>query len=296
MRSLLFVPGDDPRKIEKALTCGADALILDLEDSVSLSRKEAARDCVARALAYQPAPPIRLIVRINALSSGLVAADLAAIMPVKPAAIMLPKCGGGADVQHLGALLAVGEAEAGSVDGSTRIIAIATETPAALFNLGSLAGSSRRLDGVTWGGEDLAGAIGAETNRDEAGAYTAPYQLARSLALFAAHAAEVTAIDSVYTDFRNMAGLEAETLAARRDGFTAKMAIHPAQVDVINRIFTPDEAAITKAQRIITTFAENPDLGVIGLDGMMVDKPHLVQAQRVMKRAEAAGKVNPTGG
>lgn len=288
MRSLLFVPGDDPKKVAKGLASGADALILDLEDSVAASRKAEARRLVEETLKNrQPGAP-RLIVRVNALRSGDIAADLDGVMPSRPECIMLPKCEGGADIQHLGALIAVREAECDTPDGHTRIIAIATETPLALFRLGSIPGASLRLEGLTWGAEDLAGAIGAEANRTETGEYTDPFRLARSLALFAATAAEVMPVDTVYTDFRNTEGLRAECLAARRDGFTAKMAIHPAQVAVINEVFTPDTAAIAHARKIVAFFAENPDSGVVGIDGQMIDKPHLVQAERVLARAKAA--------
>lgn len=289
MRSLLFIPGDDPKKIAKGLGSGADALILDLEDSVAASRKAEARILVRETLqARQPGQP-RLIVRVNALRSGDIAADLDGVMPGAPEAIMLPKCEGGADIQHLGALVAVREAEHDLPDGGTRILAIATETPIALFRLGSIPGASQRLEGLTWGAEDLAGAIGAERNRDENGQYTEPFRLARSLALFAATAAEVAPIDTVSVDFRNMDALRAECLAARQDGFTAKMAIHPAQVPVINEVFTPDAAAIAWARKIDFYFRENPDSGVVGIDGQMIDKPHRIQAARILARAAAAG-------
>ncbi|WP_284177265.1 CoA ester lyase [Rhabdaerophilum sp. SD176] len=289
MRSLLFIPGDDPKKIAKGLGSGADALILDLEDSVAASRKVEARNVVRETLlARQPGQP-RLVVRVNALRSGDIAADLDGVMPGAPEAIMLPKCEGGADIQHLGALVAVREAENNLPDGGTRIIAIATETPIALFRLGTIPGASQRLEGLTWGAEDLAGAIGAERNRDESGLYTEPFRLARSLALFAAAAADVTPIDTVSVDFRNMEALRAECLAARQDGFTAKMAIHPAQVPVINEVFTPDAAAIAWAQKIESYFIEHPDAGVVGIDGQMIDKPHRVQAARILARARAAG-------
>lgn len=288
MRSLLFVPGDDEKKIAKGLASGADALILDLEDSVAASRKAAAREIVLAALKAGPAPGQKLIVRVNALTSGFIEADLDAVIPGKPAAIMLPKCEGGVDLQHASSHIALREAENALEDGGITIIAIATETPLAIFRLGSIPGASRRLSGLTWGAEDLASAIGAETNR-AAGLLTEPFRLARNMALFAAHAAEVAAIDSVYTDFRNEAGLREECIEARRDGFTAKMAIHPAQVAVINAVFTPDAAALAHAKRIIQAFADNPDAGVVGIEGKMIDKPHLVQAERLMARAKAAG-------
>lgn len=288
MRSLLFVPGDDEKKIAKGLASGADALILDLEDSVATSRKPAAREIVLAALKAGPAPGQKLIVRVNALTSGMIEADLDAIIPGAPAAIMLPKCEGGVDLQHASSHIALREAENALEDGAIAIVAIATETPLALFRLGTIPGASRRLSGLTWGAEDLASAIGAETNR-VAGLLTEPFRLARNMALFAAHAAEVTAIDSVYTDFRNDAGLKAECEEARRDGFTAKMAIHPAQVPIINQVFTPDAAALAHARRIIQAFIDNPDAGVVGIEGKMIDKPHLVQATRLVARAKAAG-------
>ncbi len=287
MRSLLFVPGDDEKKIAKGLASGADALILDLEDSVAAARKAAARQCVLATLRAGSGPggPI-LIVRVNALASGLIEADLDAVIPGRPTAIMLPKCEGGVDLQHASSHIAVREAENDLPDGDITILAIATETPLAIFRLGTLAGASRRLSGLTWGAEDLASAIGAEKNR-EAGLLTEPFLLARNLALFAAHAAQVDAIDSVYTDFRNEAGLRAECEAARRDGFIAKMAIHPAQVPIINAVFSPDAAALDHARRVIAAFRDNPAAGVVGIDGKMIDRPHLLQAERLIARAQA---------
>jgi citrate lyase subunit beta/citryl-CoA lyase len=290
MRSLLFVPADDARKLDKAAVSGTDALILDLEDSVAVPRKETARALAAEriaALRVLPSRP-RLILRVNALDSGLIEADLDAVMPAGPDAVMLPKAAGGADVQRLGAKLAVREAENDLPDGATRIIAIATETAAALFQLGTYARASHRLEGLTWGGEDLAADLGAERNRLTDGSYADPYRLARALTLAGAAAAGVAAIDSVFTDFRDEAGLRAEAEAARADGFTAKMAIHPAQVPVINTVFTPSAAAIAHAERIVAAFAAAGDVGVVGLDGKMVDRPHLRQAERVLARAAVA--------
>ena len=287
MRSLLFVPGDSPRKLERAASFGADALILDLEDSVAPAAKEAARAIVLAALRRAPRRPgaPRLIVRVNALDSGLTDADLDAVMVGAPDMIMLPKARSGVDVGHLGAKLAVHEAQSGLADGATRIIAIATETAGSLFALGTYAGSSPRLAGLTWGAEDLSADIGAEGNRDEAGAYTPPFALARNLMLFGAAAAEVPAIDTVSTDFRNVAALRAECEAARRDGFTAKMAVHPAQVPIINEVFTPTAEAVARAGAIVATFAADPNLGVVGIDGEMIDRPHLRRAQRLLERA-----------
>ncbi len=287
MRSLLFVPGDSPRKQQKGLESGADALILDLEDSVALEAKPQARETTRAFLGAARNLPKRplLIVRINALTTGLSDADLDAVMPGAPDAIMLPKSEGGSDVGHLAAKIAVREAEADLPDGITRILPIATETGKAVFGLGTYARSSHRLMALTWGAEDLSAGLGAETNRLEDGSYADPYRLARSLTLFGASAAQVDAIDTVFTNFRDEDAFRAECRAARRDGFTGKMAIHPAQIGPINEIFTPSGEALAKAERVIALFATNPGAGVIGLDGEMLDRPHLKQAERLVARA-----------
>jgi len=287
MRSLLFVPGDSQKKLEKALTSGADVLLIDLEDSVSIDAKEEARRVTAAFLAEHRAKADRprLFVRVNGLTTGLTDADLDGVMQASPDGIILPKTVGGADVAHLGAKLAVREAEFDLDDGATRILAIATETAAGVFALGTFAGASHRLIGITWGGEDLSADIGAETNRGDDGAYTDPYRLARSLTLLGAAAAGVDAIDSVFTNFRDMAGLEAECRAARRDGFVAKMAIHPAQVPVINEAFTPSPEAVERARAVVDAFKASPGAGVVGVNGEMLDRPHLVRAERLLKRA-----------
>ncbi len=288
MRSLLFVPGDDPRKITKGLAGEADALLLDLEDSVSLARKPEARRIVAEHLAANAGAAKTLIVRVNALDTGLTDDDLDGVMAGAPVAILLPKCRSGADVAHLAAKLAVREAEHALPDGSTQIIALATETAGALFNMGSYAGCNHRLTGVTWGAEDLAADLGAEDNRLESGTYTDPYRLARALTLFAAAAAGVPAIDTVYPNFRDLEGFRAETEAGRRDGFTAKMAIHPGQVPIINAVFTPSAEAVAHAEAVVAAFAGNPEAGVVAIDGAMVDRPHLRQAERILARAAVA--------
>jgi citrate lyase subunit beta / citryl-CoA lyase len=291
MRSLLFVPADDERKLAKGLASGADALLVDLEDSVALSRKPDARKIasafIAEARKRQDRP--RLFVRINAHGTGMVSDDLDAVMPAAPDGIMLPKSQSGDDVSLLSAKLAVREAESNLPDGQTRIIAIATETARSLFHMGSYAGISKRLSGLTWGAEDLSADLGSETARLDNGTYTDPYRLARSLCLFAANAAEAAPIDTVYTAFRDLDGLRLESEAARRDGFTAKMAIHPAQVAVINAVFTPTEQAVARARRIIDFFAANPDAGVTGIDGEMIDRPHVRRARRILQAAKAAG-------
>ena len=290
MRSLLFVPGDSRKKLDKAMGSGADVLLIDLEDSVDVAAKDEARRVTSafvaehRAEAQRP----RLYVRVNGLTTGLADADLDGVMPAAPDGIVLPKTVGGADVAHLGAKLAVREAEYGLDDGATRILAIATENAAGVFALGTFAGASHRLMGMTWGGEDLSADLGAEANRDEDGAYTDPYRLARSLTLMGAAAAGVDAVDSVFTNFRDMGGLEAECRAARRDGFVAKMAIYPAQVPVINRAFTPSAEAVARAQAVIEAFRAHPGAGVVGVNGEMLDRPHLLRAERLLRRAGAA--------
>jgi citrate lyase subunit beta/citryl-CoA lyase len=290
MRSLLFVPGDSRKKLDKAMGSGADVLLIDLEDSVAVAAKDEARRVTSafvmehRAEAERP----RLFVRVNGLTTGLADADLDGVMPAAPDGIVLPKTVGGADVAHLGAKLAVREAEYGLDDGATRILAIATENAAGVFALGTFAGASHRLMGLTWGGEDLSADLGAEANRDEDGAYTDPYRLARSLTLMGAAAAGVDAVDSVFTNFRDMAGLEAECRQARRDGFVAKMAIHPAQVPVINQAFTPSAEAMARAQAVIEAFRAHPGAGVVGVNGEMLDRPHLLRAERLLRRAGAA--------
>ncbi len=290
MRSLLFVPGDSRKKLDKAMGSGADVLLIDLEDSVDVAAKDEARRVTsAFVMEHRPRPDRpRLYVRVNGLTTGLADADLDGVMPAAPDGIVLPKTVGGADVAHLGAKLAVREAEYGLDDGATRILAIATENAAGVFALGTFAGASHRLMGLTWGGEDLSADLGAEANRDEDGAYTDPYRLARSLTLMGAAAAGVDAVDSVFTNFRDMAGLEAECRQARRDGFVAKMAIHPAQVPVINQAFTPSAEAMARAQAVIEAFRAHPGAGVVGVNGEMLDRPHLLRAERLLRRAGAA--------
>ena len=287
MRSLLFVPGDSPRKLEKGMTSGADALIVDLEDSVALDRKGAARVAAldflreARSAAGRP----ELIVRVNALDTGLTDADLDAVVAGRPDSILLPKAEGGASVVHLDAKLAAREAIHGIEDGAISVLALTTETASSLFKAGTYGGVSGRLTGLTWGAEDLSASLGAETNRDADGNFTEPFRFARTLCLASAAAANVTAIDTVYVDFRNEAGLRREAEEARRDGFTAKLAIHPAQVEVINAVFTPTPEALARAQGVVDAFAAQPGAGVVAIDGVMFDRPHLERAKGLLARA-----------
>ena len=294
MRSLLFIPGDSPRKLDKGIACGADVLLLDLEDSVAPGAKEEARRVTADFLkATMPvAERPRIYVRINAFDTDLSDNDLAAVMPHGPDGIMLPKSQSGRDVARLDATLAVHEAQAGHGDGATKILVVATETASALFDLGSYGGASPRLKGLTWGAEDLSADIGASATRDDTGRFTAPFAMARNLCLFGAVAAKVTPIDTVYTNFRDMDGLRAECLEAVRDGFLGKMAIHPAQVAVINEAFTPNDADIERARAIVEAFEQNPDAGVIGIGGEMVDRPHITRSQKILERARLAGKIS----
>jgi citrate lyase subunit beta/citryl-CoA lyase len=291
MRSMLFVPADAPKKLDKAMSSGADAVIVDLEDSIAPERKAAARIAAAEFLGGLIAQQNRplLFVRVNGLQTGLTDADLDAVIAARPDAIMLPKAEGGASIIHTDAKLAAREASSGLPDGHVKIVAIATETAAALFVAGTYRGASARLTGLTWGAEDLSAELGAEANRDADGRFLDPYRLARALCLAAAAAAEVQAIDTVYVDFRNEAGLRRECEEARRDGFTGKMAIHPGQVAVINDVFTPKPAAIEKARAIVAAFAQSPGAGVVGINGVMYDRPHLARANALLARAKAAG-------
>ncbi len=286
MRSYLFVPGDAPRKLEKGLASGADALLLDLEDSVAAGAKPKAREIVRdylNANAGKKDRP-RLFVRVNALDTGLTDADLDVVMAAKPDGILFPKSRHGGDVTHLDAKITAREALHDIEEGTTRILVLVTESAEALFGLHNYRGASERLDGMTWGAEDLSADLGAETNRNEKGDYTDPYRLARAQCLIAAVAAGVAPVDSIYPNFRDEAGLRRETLEGRRDGFTGKMAIHPGQVPVINEIYTPSAESIAQAKRLIGAFEAAGNAGVISLDGQMFDQPHLKRAQRLLAR------------
>jgi citrate lyase subunit beta/citryl-CoA lyase len=283
MRSLLFVPGNSPKMMAKAAASGADVIVLDLEDAVHPDAKVAARRLVAETLATGASGAPARYVRVNALDSEWCAGDLEAVLPARPDGIMLPKAEGPEDLHRLAELIERLEVPAGS--GLTKIIVVCTETPAATLSLAAKSWAHPRLAGLLWGGEDLSAAIGATANRDEDGRYTAPFALARSLCLFAARAAGVVPIDAVFTDFRDSEGLARETDAARRDGFSAKAAIHPAQIEIINQRFTPTEMERNWAERVLAAFRAS-DTGVVQIDGVMLDAPHLAQARRIMASFE----------
>ena len=286
IRSLLFVPGDSEKKLAKADGIAADALILDLEDAVAPERKQAAREQVREYLAARPDQRRQqLWVRINPLDHAEAGADLGAIMPLRPNGIVLPKTRSPDDIEVLGRRIGTYEAEYDFQVGSTRILPVATETPQSLFSLGDYARCGKRLAGITWGAEDLAAAVGAMANREADGRWTEPYQLVRSLCLFAAHAAGVEAIDTLWANFRDPQGLERSCAEARRDGFSGKLAIHPDQVEVINRCFTPSPEEVAQARRVVELFAANPGAGTLALDGTMLDLPHLRQARRILALA-----------
>jgi citrate lyase subunit beta/citryl-CoA lyase len=292
MRSLLFVPADDEKKLGKGVQAGADALILDLEDSVSPPRKAAARTLAAHYLAAarsREGGP-RLYVRVNAMDTDLWQHDVAGVVAARPHGILLPKARSGEDVHKLSIALHHEEERAGVDAGAIRIVAIATETPLSLLQLHTYVEASARLEGLTWGAEDLSAALGARSNREDDGrTWTSPYRLARDLTLFTAAAAKVQAIDTVFVNFRDLEGLRLECRAAVRDGFTAKMAIHPGQVAAINEIFTPSAEEIALSEEIVQAFAAAPDVGVLAIRGQMVDRPHLARAERILARAKAAG-------
>jgi len=290
MRSMLFVPGDSPDKMGKALGYGADALIIDLEDAVGPAHKDSARRATADFLkSFDAVQGTRLYVRVNDMSSGMVADDLEATVAPCLSGFVLPKARSGEDVRALAQMLDGAEALNGLEPGALSIVVISTETPEAVLDMGSFANCGDRLEALSWGAEDLSAAIGATTNRDEQNAYTPPFMLARNLCLLAAAAAGVQAMDTVYTQFRDLEGLGHECELAARDGFTGKIAIHPGQIPVINEAFTPSETEIDEARRVQAAFEAEPDAGVVSLDGRMIDRPHLKIAVRILERARLAG-------
>ncbi len=285
LRSLLFAPGDSEAKMRKAIASPADAVILDLEDAVAPDAKAAARTMVRAVIADETRDEKPVLVRLNALDTGLTLADLAAVMPARPWGVVLPKCEGAADIDRLSFYLDALEARDEIAPGSTRIVTVATETAAATLNLSQASAGSKRLWGLLWGGEDLSACLGANGNRDADGAYTFPYQFARSQCLYAASALGVVAIDAVYPDFRDLPGLEAEAREGLRDGFTAKAAIHPAQIAPINAVMTPRPEQVDWAEKVVDLLAHQ---AVARLDGRMVDLAHKRVAEKILSRASAA--------
>jgi citrate lyase subunit beta / citryl-CoA lyase len=279
MRSFLFVPGDSVRKFDSAKKTAADALILDLEDSIAPDGKVGARDITRQMLDARNSTQ-KIYIRVNALDTGLTLGDLAAVMPGRPNGIVLPKCEGATDLNRLALYLDAFEAASGIAVGTTRIVTVATETARAVLKLLDFGNMSPRLWGMMWGAEDLAASLGASRNRSD-GRFHSPFVLARDLCLIAAAAAGVVAIDTIATDIDDLDALKAESIAARQDGFLAKAVIHPKHVDIVNAAFMPTEEEIAWSQRVVAAFAGNPS-GVVKIDGKMLDKPHLRAAEKIL--------------
>ncbi|WP_420801964.1 HpcH/HpaI aldolase/citrate lyase family protein [Sphingomonas cavernae] len=285
MRSWLFAPGDSEKKMQKAAASAADIAIFDLEDAVATEEKPKARVMVREFLESQPADALhRLWVRVNPLDGPHTLADLAAVMSARPGGIMLPKVYGRPDVERLDHYLSALEAAHGIDQGATRVIVLVTETAAAMFTTGDYAGAPRVV-ALTWGAEDLADSIGASSNRNADGSYSFTYELARSLCLLGAATAGVAAVETIQGDFRDLEGLKARAEKVRRDGYRGMLAIHPAQVDVINAAFSPNEQEIAEAQEIVDIFAANPGVGAIGYKGGMLDRPYLARAEALLRLA-----------
>lgn len=288
MKSWLFAPGDSEKKLAKAIASEADIALLDLEDSVAPENKPAARRLVAAVLASNE-NRARLWVRINPLTTADAIADLAAIMPSAPGGVFLPKAEGASDITRLHHYLTAFEAAFGLAQDSTLIAALVTETAAAMFRTGEYAGDysgRERLTAISWGAEDLSSALGASEQRGPDGEYSHTYEMARSLCLIGASAAGVAAIETVQPEFRNLEALEKRARRVRAQGFAGMLAIHPAQVAPINAAFTPSDEELAHARAIVQAFADNPGAGTIGLNGAMIDRPHLVLAQRLLAQAE----------
>jgi len=271
-RSWLFVPADSERKIAKALDSEADAIIFDLEDSVTPAMKPVARDLLRNLMKRLGGP--QWWVRVNPLGSEFIKDDLELIAIADIHGIVLPKAESGDDVRQLA-----------HRTGNIPVHAIVTETAASLFGLLSYRDPASSLAAMSWGAEDLSAALGASSKHDADGSLSFTYQLARSLCLAGAVAAGVQPVDGVFADFKDDKGLKAESEAARREGFTGKLAIHPGQVPVINAAFTPSKNDIAHAEEVVAAFEAQPNAGVLSVGGKMVDRPHLVQARRVLERA-----------
>ena len=281
LRSLLFVPADSEKKFAKASGIGADGLILDLEDSVVASRKPLARDMV-KEMMRGPAHDWSFLVRINPLGGGMTLDDLAAVVRPGLDGILIPKTNGMADIDLISSYIDALEVAAGVTPGHVKLLVVATETAAAMVGGATYIKPNKRLVALTWGAEDLGAALGALDNKEPNGEWTFPYQVARAQCLFMAGAAGVQPLDTVYTDFRDTKGLAASCRIARRDGFVGRIAIHPDQVATINECFTPSEADIAHARRVVAAFAAQPDAGTLGIDGKMYDMPHLTAARRTL--------------
>ena len=290
IRSFLFIPGDSEKKLGKVDGVAADAFILDLEDAVALARKPAAREMVPAFIKDRPRATRKsqLWVRVNPLDTPWTLEDLAAIVPSAPDGIMLPKVNGPEDVAQVSHYLSALETASGVEPGSIKILPVATETAVSPFRLGDYAAARlERLYGLTWGAEDLSSAIGASGNIDATGEWTHTYKMVRSLCLLGAHAAGGEAVDTLYVDFRDPEGLRASCKASRAEGFSGRVAIHPAQVDIMNECFSPSPEEVDFARKVVELFAANPDSGTLGLDGKMLDIPHLKQAERTLAMHEA---------
>jgi citrate lyase subunit beta/citryl-CoA lyase len=283
-RSWLFAPGDSEKKMGKALDGPADIVLLDLEDAVAPENKPLARQMVHDFLQAHAEKRARIWVRINPLDGPYTLTDLAAIMPARPGGIMLPKVYGRADVEALDKYLEALEVTNGIEQGSTPVIVLITETAEAMFHTGDYKGAPRVV-ALTWGAEDLADSIGASSNKNEDGSYSFTFELARSLTVLGAATAGVTAIETISADFRDLDALRVRAEKVRRDGFRGMLAIHPAQVDVINEAFTPTEEEIAEAQEIVAVFAANPGVGAIGYKGGMLDRPYLSRAEALLRQA-----------
>jgi citrate lyase subunit beta/citryl-CoA lyase len=289
LRSMLFVPADSERKLAKAQTVPADALVLDLEDSVDAARKEAARALATEFLRERSATRARTLwIRVNGVGDPNFAADVEAAVRAEADGVVLPKPRSVRDVLALAAQLDALEAHMSRPIGATKIMPIATETPASVLALRDYVNGGPRLAALTWGAEDLSAALGATTAVDEDGAWLPPYELARSLCLLAAGAADVPAIDTVHTDVHDLDGLRRSASAAHRDGFAGKLAIHPEQVAVLNQAFQPTTEAVAAAQAVVTAFAGAEGAGVVAYEGKMLDRPHLTRARRVLALAAAS--------
>lgn len=284
MRSMLFVPADRPERFAKAVASGADAVIFDLEDAVVAERRPAARQEIARYLASAQRQ-VPLWVRVNPVQSGDALADLAAVIDGRPDGIMLPKARDGTDVEHVSHWLESLEARAGLAPGSIGLIPLVTESAGAVLNAATFTQLPARVLGLTWGAEDLAADVGALANRRDDGEFEFTYAYARSMCLLAAAAANVVAIDTVDTEFRDTAAIERRARDSRRQGFAGKMAIHPAQIAPIHAAFSPSAEEVEWATRVLAAFRAAPDAGALSLDGRMLDKPHIRQAERILAAA-----------